>query len=186
LYALLAWLQALHQFFVAFSAGHIYISTVTKQADSVRRLLEHATKVDIARFFPPVENLVCIKSFRTKPRLNFNSDQDVDMGGNDPAEEGGPTLQETDDGAMEDVEHSSFMVVPREKLTPEQRRLVLECDPDLYPDTMTFEGRPTFEFDDVCELKGHDQPSAMPKRMRGRGREPCVRIENGDGTIHDR
>jgi hypothetical protein len=181
-------LQALHQFFVTFSAGHIYIyiSTVTKQADSVRRLLEHATKVDIARFFPPVENLVCIKSFRTKPRLNFNSDQDVDMGGNDPAEEGGPTLQETDNGAMEDVEHSSFMVVPREKLTPEQRRLVLECDPDLYPDTMTFEGRPTFEFDDVCELKGHDQPSAMPKRMGGRGREPCVRIENGDGTIHDR
>jgi hypothetical protein len=79
--------------------------------------------------------------------------QDVEMSGNDSATEGGPTLQETDtDGAMEDVEHSSFMVMPREKLTPEQRRLFLECDLDLYPDTMTFEGRATFEFDDFVGI----------------------------------
>jgi hypothetical protein len=80
------------------------------------------------------------------PRTQANVDiqtqatsQNVEMGGNGAEAEGGPTLQETDtDGAMEDVEHSSFMVMPREKLTPEKRRLFLECDPDLYPDTMTF------------------------------------------------
>jgi hypothetical protein len=48
--------------------------------DIARRLLEHATKVDIARFSPLIENPVCVKRFMgSKLSLDFGSDQVFDL-----------------------------------------------------------------------------------------------------------
>jgi hypothetical protein len=82
----------------------------------------------------------------------------------------------------ETMDIDSFVIVLREKLTPEQRRLVLQCDPDLYPDRMAVAGHGDLEFDDVYELRGHDHPPVMPKRMETRGRTPCVLGFRGNGT----
>jgi hypothetical protein len=74
---------------------------------------------------------------------------------------------------MEGVERSSFVIVPLKDLTPEQRALMHECDPDLYPETIDVDGMP-IPASDIFQLKGHDQPTSMPKRMETRGRTLCV------------